>query len=410
MRALTSLTLGFWLIAGGPAAPAEAETPPSNDDCLACHSDPAAARADGTSVAVAPDHFGESVHGFFSCVDCHDDLAATEEWPHADTLARVSCQTCHDEPVAAFERSVHFLLRDRTSGRAGATCVDCHGMHDIRPSSDPASRTYVLNLPSTCGSCHSHQQIPGPAGEVFEHFQDSVHGRGLSRSGLTVSANCSSCHGAHDIRAPGDPESPVHRARVADTCATCHQGIQHVYAESVHGQKVAGGELGAAVCSDCHTSHEIRRSETEGWRLDAIRECGTCHVAKIGTYRDTYHGKVTALGFTRIATCADCHGSHDILPSSHPQSMISSARRLSTCQSCHPGANENFIKYDPHADKHDRERSPVLYWSARFMQVLLAGVFVFFGAHTLLWFPRSLAARRARGPADPDDRPPPAEG
>lgn len=394
------------LIGALAVAPAGAQTPPSNDDCLMCHSDPAAVRANGTSVAVAPDHFGESVHGFFSCVDCHADLAATAEWPHPEALEKVSCQTCHDEAVTEFEKSVHFLLRDRASGRAAPACTDCHGVHDIRPSADPASRTYVLNLPATCGACHSHQQIPGPGGEVFEHFQDSVHGRALSRSGLVVSANCSSCHGAHDVRAPEDPESPVHRTRVAETCATCHQGIQQLYATSVHGQKMADGEMGAAVCSDCHTSHEIRRSETEAWRLDAIRECGTCHVDKIGTYRDTYHGKVTALGFTRIATCADCHGSHDVLPASDPQSAISPARIVSTCQSCHPGANENFAKYDPHADKHDPERSPALYWSARFMQVLLAGVFLFFGAHTLLWFPRSLAERRAHRASKPPDAPP----
>ncbi len=409
MRALTSLSLGLWLMAA-LASPAAAQVPPTNEDCLACHSDPAATRANGTSVAVAPDHFGESVHGFFACVDCHQDLAALEEWPHPESLAPVSCQTCHDQPVADFEQSVHFLLRDRSTGQPNATCASCHGAHDIRPSSDPASRTYVLNLPQTCGTCHNHAQIPGPSGEVFEHFQDSVHGRGLSRSGLTVSANCSSCHGAHDVRASEDPESSVHRSQIAGTCATCHQGIEQVYAGSVHGQQVAGGDLGAAVCSDCHTSHEIRRSATEGWRLDAIRECGSCHVDKIGTYRDTYHGKVTNLGFERIATCSDCHGSHDILPASNPQSMISSTRLLSTCQSCHPGANENFVKYDPHADKHDPERSPALYWSARFMQLLLAGVFLFFGAHTLLWFPRSLAARREHARHDPDDRTPPAEG
>ena len=41
------------------------------------------------------------------------------------------------------------------------------------------------------------------------------------------------------------------------------------------------------------------------------------------------------------------------------------------------------------------------------MKALLGGVFVFFGIHTLLWFPRSLQVRRQRAqqPGDaPDDR------
>jgi nitrate/TMAO reductase-like tetraheme cytochrome c subunit len=378
----------LWTVSAATAQPA-------SDDCLVCHSDPGLTRANGTSVAITTGHVEASVHGFFSCVDCHADLAEADDWPHAETLDRVSCQTCHDEAVVALDQSVHGLLRDRALGRPNATCTDCHGIHDIRASADPASRTYVLNLPATCGACHSHQQIPGPAGEVFEHFQDSVHGHGLRRAGLTVSANCSSCHGAHDVRAASDPASRVHRSRIAGTCGMCHQGIEPVYLMSVHGQKVADGEYGAAVCSDCHTSHEIRRPETDAWRLEAIRECSTCHTAQIGTYRDTYHGKVTALGFTRIATCSDCHGSHDILPASNPLSAIAPGRLVSTCQTCHPAANENFVRYDPHADKHDRERNPALYWSARFMQALLAGVFLFFGTHTLLWFPRSLAARRS---------------
>ncbi len=127
-----------------------------------------------------------------------------------------------------------------------------------------------------------------------------------------------------------------------------------------------------------------------------IEECGTCHLDRIATYRDTYHGKITELGFTRVAACADCHGNHGILRPSNPTSTVSPQNIVSTCRKCHTNANANFAKYDPHADKRNRERNPGLYWTARFMQVLLAGVFVFFGAHTLLWLPRSYKARRER--------------
>jgi nitrate/TMAO reductase-like tetraheme cytochrome c subunit len=364
---------------------------PTTADCFLCHSDPASTRATGTSIAVAPETFEQSVHGPFACVDCHTDLATTTEFPHPDTLQRVSCASCHDEPAAAHARSVH-----ASAGEQGATCVSCHGAHDMLPSRDAASRTYALNLPTTCASCHTGGHLMGPAGQVGTEYQDSVHGRGLARSGLVVSANCGSCHAVHDVRPKSDPESRVHRSNIATTCATCHEGIQTLYARSVHAQQVAEGHTGAAVCSDCHTSHRIRRTDIDTWRLAVIEECGTCHIDQIGTYRDTYHGKVTELGFTRVAGCSSCHGSHTILPASHPESAIAPENRVATCRQCHSEANENFAKYDPHADKNDRARSPVLYWTNRFMQTLLAGVILFFGAHTVLWFPRSLRARRER--------------
>jgi nitrate/TMAO reductase-like tetraheme cytochrome c subunit len=362
---------------------------PTNDDCLACHGDESARRANGTSIAVAADPFGKSVHGQFACVDCHADLAKTTEWPHPEKLQRVSCATCHDESVKGVQASVHYA-----NGK-GARCVDCHGMHDILPASNPASRTYALNLPKTCAQCHSQQHLEGLAGRVADSYVDSVHGRGVARAGLVVSANCTSCHGAHDIKPKTDPASHVYRTNIVGTCTTCHEGIAPVYAKSVHAQAQRYGNQAAAVCSDCHTSHTIQRAETDQWKLAAIDECGNCHLDKIGTYRDTFHGQVTALGFTRTASCSDCHGHHDILPASSAASVIAPGNLVTTCGKCHENANANFVKYDPHADKHDRFKSPELYWASIFMQLLLWGVFITFGVHTLVWFPRSFLARRA---------------
>jgi hypothetical protein len=357
-------------------------------------------RANGTPIAVSAETFGKSIHGSLACVDCHADLA-TVELPHPEKLQKVSCAPCHDEPVAAFSRSVHHEVQGRP-GMNAPTCATCHGAHDILPSKDPASKTYALNLPRTCATCHGGKHLMGPKGEIAESYEDSVHGRAIAKSGLLVAANCSSCHGSHDIRRKTDQVSSVHRSNIAATCTKCHEGIQQEYAKSIHAQQVSHGNTGAAVCSDCHTSHRIQRRETEAWRLAVIEECGTCHVERIATYRDTYHGKITELGFTRVAVCADCHSNHNIQPASNPASMVAPQNLVTTCRQCHAHANANFVKYDPHANKKNPERNPALYWTYRFMQLLLAGVFLFFGAHTLLWFPRSLKARRDRarhGPA-----------
>jgi hypothetical protein len=78
--------------------------------------------------------------------------------------------------------------------------------------------------------------------------------------------------------------------------------------------------------------------------------------------------------------------------------MVSTANLQKTCAQCHEGVTANFVKYNPHANKHDPSRLPVLYYSARFMDALLVFVFAFFGVHTMLWFSRGRPAVRAHQP------------
>jgi hypothetical protein len=423
---LTLLRVWFvWAMvngAGGTSAASPQTTaapePPSNDTCLLCHEDAAAVSSTGKSIAVPPARFNASIHGTLglTCVTCHTDLATVQDFPHPEKLAPVSCATCHDAAVQAFDAGIHAAARRQTPGSPAASCVDCHTSHEIRASTDPESRTYPLNLPGTCARCHGDPAIIARGrieiGNVAELYRDSIHGQAVSRSGLLVAANCTSCHGSHDIRRKTDPESRVNRTHVPATCGSCHEGIKTQYAQGVHGSGLAAGHPRTPVCSDCHSAHQIRRAEVSGWQLDVIRECGTCHVDKIRTYRDTFHGQVTSLGFVRVATCANCHGAHAIYPQSDPRSMVSAEQRVKTCQQCHANATASFAQYDPHADKHDRERSPMLYYSSTFMTYLLVGTFAFFGVHALLWLPRGFAERRRHrrdAPAVPPDPPAPPE-
>lgn len=174
-------------------------------------------------------------------------------------------------------------------------------------------------------------------------------------------------------------------------CTVCHDG--EAWSNSMHGQAFRAGNPNAPTCKTCHGTHNVVRLDPEVRKYDVIKECGTCHADRLSTYRDTFHGQVTNLGFARIATCADCHGAHEQAHASDPRSWVSPQRRLQTCQQCHKDATEKFAEYQPHADKHNRERNPMLYYSARFMEILLLGVFSFFGVHTTLWFRRSWVER-----------------
>ena len=87
-------------------------------------------------------------------------------------------------------------------------------------------------------------------------------------------------------------------ARQEDTCAKCHSGIYEVFRNSIHftGEAKDGHPL--PMCDDCHTSHEIARTDAAAFKLKIVNQCGNCHEEVTETYFETYHGKVFALGYT----------------------------------------------------------------------------------------------------------------
>jgi cytochrome b subunit of formate dehydrogenase len=117
-------------------------------------------------------------------------------------------------------------------------------------------------------------------------------------------------------------------------------------------------------------------------------QCGRCHQEEAGTFFDTFHGKVSRLGTEGAAKCSDCHGSHEIRAVTDPQSTLSRVNVVATCGKCHPGSHRRFAGYLTHATHHDRHRFPWLYWSFRFMTALLVGTLAFALAHTLAWLVR----------------------
>ena len=235
-----------------------------------------------------------------------------------------------------------------------------------------------------------------------------MHGRAVSQAGLIVAATCADCHGAHKVLPSSDPKSPTNRGQVAQTCGNCHEGLETVFAQSVHGTEAARGNTRAPVCSDCHTSHAITRTDTPGFMLDLVNECGTCHdqvgpgstrrTSLYDTYRRSYHGQVTQLGSARAARCSDCHGAHDVRRIEDPLSPLRADRRAETCRKCHPQANASFAKFESHADHRDAKRYPLLHGIWWYFIVVMSLAFGFFGLHSVLWFVRSGIERIRHGP------------
>jgi formate dehydrogenase gamma subunit len=130
--------------------------------------------------------FKDSIHGKVlargnwqapGCTDCHGIHAIKSHIDPASpvaaqALARTTCGKCHEGVRLAQEfgtasgRLSTYLdsyhgMASRFGSKVVANCASCHGIHNILPSSDPASTVHKSNLAKTCGACH-----PG-AGENF---------------------------------------------------------------------------------------------------------------------------------------------------------------------------------------------------------------------------------------------------
>lgn len=355
-----------------------------SEDCLMCH--------ETMEPLVDKGLLDASIHSGFECTDCHQDVT---EIPHEEVPRKVDCSSCHPQIAKEYSESIHGEAIARGDNDA-PKCTSCHGSHGILPKEDPASPINPLNVPETCSKCHTSEKItkehPLPSPEFIESYTESVHGRGVFVSGLIVSAVCSDCHGAHNIRPKSDKNSSVYRGNIPLTCKKCHLGIYDNFERSLHGKLWKDGEERGPVCTTCHTSHEIKEPRSTGFRLQISEECSGCHGARALTYQDTFHGQATSLGFVEVAKCSDCHTAHLILPANDPLSSIASGNLTKTCGRCHTEISEKFVSYDPHADPGDKDRSPFLYYIYTLMNWLLISVFGLFGLHMVLWLQRSAVA------------------
>jgi cytochrome b subunit of formate dehydrogenase len=363
MFAMTGMMLGKEPAKGKAAQPTTA-------DCLGCHSDASLTKdvnGKQVSLQVKEQVFKNSIHGqMFQCSDCHKDVVLANH--PGNPVAKVDCAQCHDSETKGYTNGLHAKAIASGNSQA-ARCVDCHGsIHEVVPSSDPKSKVNHANVAATCGACHGQKFVMQSAGlptAPFTSYEQSVHGRAVA-DGSTKAAVCSDCHGAHEIRNAGDPQSPIFKANVANTCAKCHASEKEKFVKSIHGQALSKGNMHSAGCTDCHGIHGIKKpsdptSSANAQNL-ATETCAQCHqnnklASEFGipgdrakSYLANYHGMAKSMGDKKVASCASCHGNHEILPASDPNSRVNKANLAKTCGECHPGANASFISSKIHAD------------------------------------------------------------
>ena len=235
-------------------------------------------------------------------------------------IADDQCRTCHealgDRPSSLFKSDVH--------ASAGISCADCHGGN---PRSDDmetgmskeAGFTGVPEgdgISAVCASCHSDPDRMRTFGSKlstgqWDALQQSVHGKPGTKGGSRI-AQCTNCHPAHGVLSKSNPRSPVYPLNVVATCTRCHSNAAYI------------------------------RGYNPSLAVDQQDK-----------YRTSVHGMLNAKGDSKVAQCASCHGSHDILAHTEPNSHVYATRLPQTCARCHSDA-EYMKAYKIPTDQYDK--------------------------------------------------------
>lgn len=302
-----------------------------------------------------------------------DGLDPASPKPHGVGPHTVNCGECHETETTSYVS--HGRLKVGADGDI-PTCADCHGHHDILPSSDRNSHVHPSNVPKTCLTCHADVDLVEQHDILIEGplrlYASSVHGQ-ATRKGLYAAANCNHCHSspnaegkptAHRILGPADPASTIYRFNIPDTCGKCHESTAADFWEGIHGQLVKRGEVDAPVCTSCHGEHGIISPDNPASPVSsghvAEQTCSPCHESvvlnekygipggRLKSYVDSYHGHKSRAGSVQVANCASCHGAHRILRSTNPESSIHVSNLEKTCGECHPGISPQLAKAGIH--------------------------------------------------------------
>ncbi|GIW39483.1 MAG: hypothetical protein KatS3mg076_0060 [Candidatus Binatia bacterium] len=284
-----SVSLCFLLV---PRARALAD--PREESCFVCH-----AAFGESDLGLPAQRYPEDIHFArgFGCVACHGgdgtdpELTAMDPEkgyagkPAGEEIVRV-CGRCHSDArfmhrynpslrvdqVTEYYTSVHGR-KLREGDLRVATCTSCHGVHEIRPPSDPRSTVHPLRVADTCGSCHADPELMGSYGlpaDPVERYKRSVHWMRLEGGDLS-SPTCNDCHGNHGAAPPGV-------SWVGNVCGQCHAQNAELFARSFHAEIFT--RMGIPGCASCHGNHDIVKTSDRMLGLDDPAVCAACHSAE----------------------------------------------------------------------------------------------------------------------------------
>jgi hypothetical protein len=324
-----SLLLLLTLVPVAAAAPAWAQGQADAEDesnCLLCHQNRGLSRIDDEGnfklFYIHEQLYQAGPHRRIECKGCHSDI---DEIPH-DEAEKVDCtRECHITEPSGKGRFSHRPIADILAKSA-------HGGLDAEGRPKPYQEDYP-----GCKDCHDQ-----PLYRPISFYKGKKHA-GISPRSV---GRCKSCHRTGNF---------------------AEDFFEHV---SSRLQKMRFPIETVEVCAKCHQDPDLnRRHELD----DAVT-----------TYKQTFHGKLLALGSERTADCIDCHvvegeNVHLIEAKTVAGSAVSPSNVANTCRTseCHSSAGPELAGFQVHVT-YDREKYPLEFYMLIAFKALLAVIMYFF--------------------------------
>lgn len=291
VRSFIGCGLGVLVVLGSWTTPGYGQREAIRDStsCLKCH-----ATMDEEDLALPALEWAKDVHAVagLGCESCHGGNPkplTTDDFDEAADFAMdpdngflelpdrleipTFCARCHSDPeymkrfdpqirvdqLAEYRTSVHGKL-NAEGDETPATCIDCHGIHGIRPVTSPESPAHATNVPSTCAKCHADESIMEPYGiptNQYESYKRSEHAHALLTRGDIAAPACNDCHGNHGA-------TPPEVSSISNVCGQCHGRERTLFEASSH--KAIFEEAGKPPCITCHGSHLVLHPTPELFR------------------------------------------------------------------------------------------------------------------------------------------------
>jgi len=328
-------------------------------NCMLCHEDQEelaeshpfhSGFADEEMDLRAPDIQCTQCHGAHDMVEVDSEAFAF----HGDGQFK-ACGQCHEKIQMQYLDSAH-----HQSAENAPDCLSCHATNVVNLG--PTWLELKKAQSKLCIDCHI--ELPEAkgwtrlaGGSFVSQWIESVHGQELE-AGNADSANCVDCHGSHRMKRAMNSDSQVNKFHIVENCQKCHEEEAMHFNQGVHADALNLGVMDAPVCTDCHGEHLILHADDPSSpvapRNLSQQLCGECHGSvrlsrkygissdRFDTFSDSYHGLATRGGSVEVVNCASCHGYHDILPSTNPESPIHKSNLAMTCGECHPKASELY--------------------------------------------------------------------
>jgi predicted CXXCH cytochrome family protein len=234
----------------------------------------------------------------------------------AQNPANDTCLACHSQPgmrAILPTGDVLYLTVDpnvynaSVHGKQNQPCIQCHP--DVDPQAHPKGEAAWQDLGVRTRRDLSSKLYRDACvkchPDQYAANLDGAHQKAIA-AGDTSAAICTDCHGTHNITVATEP-----RSKGSQMCERCHSQIFELYKQSVHGSALLGqGNPDVPSCTDCHQVHStqgpLEDTATSSFRLFSPEICRKCHadaklMGKYGINADVYDTYVSDFHGTTVA-------------------------------------------------------------------------------------------------------------